>query len=196
VHSLDSNDETSKDNTAKATMLADYIITSISKYSHSHFYKFAGAGISKPLATLAPQLCARLWAELDIVPLVFERSFEDPLKQSPATQPPLSVDEEADSMARKCLMYFGPTLQPRIQIGFRNRVEVDASGHARLMGAEEYRGTVRATTWEAAMKLVQSLREREVKIAFFSSTPQGGGVALMRHALMRFFRVVGVDCKW
>ena len=48
----------------------------------------------------------------------------------------------------------------------------------------------------AAMKYVTSLRERNVKIAFFSSTPLGGGVALMRHALMRFFRVVGVDCKW
>ena len=33
-------------------------------------------------------------------------------------------------------------------------------------------------------------------MAFFSATPQGGGVALMRHALIRFFRLVGVDCTW
>jgi hypothetical protein len=35
-----------------------------------------------------------------------------------------------------------------------------------------------------------------VKIAFFSSTPHGGGVALMRHALVRFSHSLGTDIKW
>jgi hypothetical protein len=46
------------------------------------------------------------------------------------------------------------------------------------------------------MGYATSLKERKMKFAFFSSTPQGGGVALMRHALIRLFRIVGVDCKW
>src|SRR5690606_18945282 len=34
------------------------------------------------------------------------------------------------------------------------------------------------------------------KVIFISATPQGGGVALMRHALMRLYRSLGVDAHW
>jgi hypothetical protein len=46
------------------------------------------------------------------------------------------------------------------------------------------------------MKYVKDLKGRKVTMAFFNSTPQGGGVALMRHALVRFFRLLDIDCKW
>lgn len=46
------------------------------------------------------------------------------------------------------------------------------------------------------MRYVTSLKEKKTKMAFFSSTPQGGGVALMRHALVRFARITGVDLAW
>jgi glycosyltransferase involved in cell wall biosynthesis len=46
------------------------------------------------------------------------------------------------------------------------------------------------------MKYVESLKKNDVQIAFFNSTPQGGGVALMRHALIRFLRLVGVNASW
>lgn len=34
------------------------------------------------------------------------------------------------------------------------------------------------------------------KIVFVSSTPRGGGVALMRHALIRLYKLLGVDAHW
>jgi hypothetical protein len=46
------------------------------------------------------------------------------------------------------------------------------------------------------MVFVKSLKEHGTKIAFFSSTPQGGGVALMRHALVRLAKLLGVDLTW
>jgi hypothetical protein len=46
------------------------------------------------------------------------------------------------------------------------------------------------------MAFAASLKKSNKKIAFFSSTPQGGGVALMRHALVRFAVLLGVDLKW
>jgi hypothetical protein len=46
------------------------------------------------------------------------------------------------------------------------------------------------------MTYAKKLRGNKTKIAFFSSTPQGGGVALMRHALVRFARLMGVDLTW
>ncbi|PQE05953.1 trehalose phosphorylase protein [Rutstroemia sp. NJR-2017a BBW] len=176
-----------------SSLLADYFVSKIRDYEQGHYYKFVGVGMTRRVATLSPELPSRLWAELDIVPMIFEQSLD----YQKLGGERVMVDEEADSMARKCLTYFGPTMQPRVMVGFRNEVQVDAGGHAQLTWLGSYQKSVRSErTWAACMKYVQSLKQRNVRIAFFSSTPQGGGVALMRHALIRFFRVVGVDCKW
>jgi hypothetical protein len=76
-------------------------------------------------------------------------------------------------------------------------VEVDSHGRAQLTVKDDYRKTVNEeTTWKATLKYAESLKQNKVKIAFFNSTPQGGGVALMRHALIRFLRTLDVDCSW
>ncbi|KAK7539020.1 trehalose phosphorylase [Phyllosticta citricarpa] len=173
--------------------LADFVISKISEYQQEHLYKFAGAGITKALVDLSPQLPSRLWWELDIVPLVFEHGLEN---LGGAPKAAVTIDEEADSMARKSLMFFGPNSQPRVQIGFKNVVEVDCRGHALITRLDQYPETVGQRTWEATLKYVKSIKEHNTKIAFFNSTPQGGGVALMRHALIRLFRLLGVDAKW
>ncbi|KAB2576921.1 Trehalose phosphorylase [Lasiodiplodia hormozganensis] len=174
-------------------VLADFFLTRILEYQKDHHYKFVGAGITKNLVRLSPQLPSRLWWELDIVPLVFEHGLEAP-NGGPVDA--VTIDEEADSMARKSLMFFGPNLQPRVQVGYKNMVEVDSMGHAQITRLDQYPDTVGKRTWDATMKYVNSIKQNKTKIAFFNSTPQGGGVALMRHALIRFFRLVGVDVKW
>jgi hypothetical protein len=60
----------------------------------------------------------------------------------------------------------------------------------------DYKEGVGSATWSAVNKFANDIKKRRVKIAFFSATPQGGGVALMRHALVRFAKVLGVDLKW
>jgi hypothetical protein len=50
--------------------------------------------------------------------------------------------------------------------------------------------------WAKFIALSKHLQANKIKISFFSATPQGGGVALMRHALIRLWRLVGVDAKW
>jgi alpha,alpha-trehalose phosphorylase (configuration-retaining) len=94
-------------------------------------------------------------------------------------------------------MYFGPVNNPRLVIGPRNQVAVDAGGKIHLLDdLEEYKKTVGTGTWNAVVKLADELREKKVKVGFFSSTPQGGGVALMRHALIRFLSALDVDAAW
>ena len=85
---------------------------------------------------------------------------------------------------------------PLLHVGFRGRVETDASFRARLTTLLNHKDTCGAATWNSMMKYADELRARKIKIAFFSSTPQGGGVALMRHALVRFSRLTGVDLRW
>lgn len=88
---------------------------------------------------------------------------------------PRTLDEQADSAARKCLMYFGPNNNPRLSIGPRNQVTVDAGGKIHLIDdLEPYRNSVSKGTWNAVVRLADELREKKVKIGFFSSTPQGG----------------------
>lgn len=78
----------------------------------------------------------------------------------------------------------------------RNEVGVDSDGLAQIADEPNYRKSVHPNTYAATLVYADSLKKNKTKIAFFNSTPQGGGVALMRHALIRFLRLIHVDCKW
>ena len=177
--------------------IADYVIDMLETYQQRHAVKFIGAGVPRDLMKKSPKLCARLWLELDIVPVSIAQQVQDAKDEIDHNfWDSKLVDEQADSMARKCIMHFGPSLAPLLQVGFRGVVEVDESFQIRLLTADDYEKSCSSTTWEATMKYVTSLKVSKTKIAFFSSTPQGGGVALMRHALVRFAKVMGVDLAW
>jgi hypothetical protein len=57
-------------------------------------------------------------------------------------------------------------------------------------------GSLTGQLWKRFLALSAHLKSHHTTIAFFSATPQGGGVALMRHALIRLWRLVGLDVKW
>ncbi|OHE94978.1 glycosyl transferase group 1 [Colletotrichum orchidophilum] len=184
---LDDSSQTGND------AIADYVINTLEDYEHANFSKFIGAGLPMTLKYMSQTLCSRLWLDLDIVPVVLrpddehkEKSFWD-IKR---------VDEQADSMARKCIMNFGPSLVPLLQVGWRGVVQTDAGFRVQLNTIQNHKDTCGAPTWDATMFYAKKLRENKTKVAFFSSTPQGGGVALMRHALVRFARTIGVDLTW
>lgn len=83
-------------------LIADYILKEVEAYEHENFVKFIGAGLPTSLKYMSPTLCSRLWLELDIIPVVLrpdseankEKSFWDVKR----------VDEQADSMVRKCIL--------------------------------------------------------------------------------------------
>lgn len=82
-------------------LIAEHIISEVARYEHENFAKFIGAGLPTTVKYMSPSLCSRLWMDLDIVPIVIrpddehkEKSFWDAKR----------VDEQADSMARKCIM--------------------------------------------------------------------------------------------
>ena len=84
-----------------ASVLVHVFHKKIREYAEKHLYKFVGAGITKSLADMAPELATRMWLGLDIVPMVFEQYLEHPRDKK---EQHITVDEEADSMARKSLM--------------------------------------------------------------------------------------------
>ncbi|KAK2666580.1 hypothetical protein RAB80_017697 [Fusarium oxysporum f. sp. vasinfectum] len=177
--------------------ITDHIIVTAREYQHDHAEKFIGLAMSTDLAERCPDLCARLWLELDIIPIVLRKVEEKVSWGSYDEQLPFkSLDEQAESMARKCIRFFGPSQAPTLEIGSRGVVEIDAAFHVKLTRPLDYQTTVGPATWSAVNKFANDLKKRRVKIAFFSATPQGGGVALMRHALVRLAKVLGVDLEW
>lgn len=183
-------------------LIEEHIIMEISEYSRKHFIKIIGAGLTPKFLKVCPGLCSKLWRRLDIVPIVV-RPFSDVVDQD---QDELldgyqdvqsSASMQADSAVKRCLLYFSPNHALRVETGPYNIVQVDAGFKARLtLNLDEYRRTVGVRTWQAVLKNSRQFKAAGKSIAFFSSTPQGGGVALMRHALMRFFYLIGVKASW
>ena len=178
-------------------------------YSVQHNAKFVGAGVTLDLESICPGICACLWRELDVVGMKLTVQTEVCGAFEDAGTIPVDVDEQADSAARKCAMYFGPNHNPALALAFRNQVRPDAEGAIKLVeGLGEYEATVHKGTWNTVLKYAhelkgykngqteEDLQRPPTKIAFFSATPQGGGVALMRHALVRFCNELGVELEW
>lgn len=87
-------------------VVTDYIINELSTYERKNLAKFIGAGVPDELMRMAPKLCPRLWAELDIVPITItpgEDSHSFRGNNTPHWDMK-NIDEQADSMARKCIM--------------------------------------------------------------------------------------------
>ncbi|KAJ5643839.1 uncharacterized protein N7484_006346 [Penicillium longicatenatum] len=171
---------------AEATI--DFIVSELKSYGEKHLEKIIGACMPKHVADRLPRLCSRLWAELDILCLVLPESTLDDQYTSRVPKgtrkgDPKSIDEQAESMSRKCVRLFGPENLPLLQVGFMGLVEVDTNFHVQITDLDGFKSTVSPRTWSAVEHYAADLKERNVRIAFFSATPQGGGVALMRHAL-------------
>lgn len=85
--------------------IAQHAREMIRRYEKNNFIKFIGAGLPVTLASAAPTVCSRLWLDLDIVPIVID---DDRFISESSFWEAKRVDEQADSMARKCLMYVSP----------------------------------------------------------------------------------------
>ena len=75
-------------------------------------------------------------------------------------------------------------------------VEVDRAGEVKLAGLGDYEHTTSPDLWTKFQALSEHLKSNKISFAFFSATSTGGGVSLMRHALVRLWSLQGVDVHW
>ncbi|KAG0130319.1 trehalose phosphorylase [Tuber indicum] len=182
------------------------IVETITDLPNSNQVKFVGAGVTLGLDEICPGISPYIWKTLDIVCVLLQvqtrrcGTFGDAF---------INAAEQADSAAQECIGYFDQDHNPIVRIGSRNQVLPDADGAIKLAeGLTDYESTVHKDTWKTVLQYASELRgyndgpttrdpaRPPVKIAFFSATPQGGGVALMRHALVRFCSELDVDMNW
>lgn len=90
---------------------------------------------------------------------------------------------------------FAPDGQLRLDIGLHNSVRPDLGGRAACVTLQQYKDGVSQETNRLAGTYAKIVKKRNKSTAFFSATPRGGGVALMRHALLRYFDLQGSDCS-
>jgi hypothetical protein len=84
--------------------IARRIVKGIEKYEHENFIKFLGVGLPTTLKQMSPSLCPKLWLELDMVPIVLMPDGHDELDSVGSFWDAKGVEEQADSMARKCIL--------------------------------------------------------------------------------------------
>lgn len=101
-----------------SSVICDSIIAELERYRSTYLEKIIAVAFPKELHDRMHDLSSRLWTELDCVPLAMDkhrRSRQQTDQGNVATFQgwnEKSLDEQADSMMRKCIRY--PWLPPTI----------------------------------------------------------------------------------
>ncbi|KAJ1927025.1 hypothetical protein IWQ60_003280 [Tieghemiomyces parasiticus] len=178
---------------------SEHVMTVLRRYARERGYKILAlsAGITSAAnsnqqsadATLAQthqSILMKAWFDMDCIP--FEVTTEGD-----------SIQEKAASGVRKIVDWLSPQTPgnvPRISVSLHHEVEVDVGGHIRISDLPHYEQITEQPYWAALTELATECRERGLTLSYFNSTPQGGGVALMRHATIRLLHLLGVDAHW
>jgi len=125
------------------------------------------------------ELASRLWLKEDIVPYIFK------------FPPKMDARQKAIRAVARVARHFKNNHEVGIQLDPSRRVLV-----SRLAKLEDYKRIVPRKEFRRLERIAEEARKKKVKICFFSSTSRGGGVALMRHALIRLFRLLRIDANW
>jgi len=118
-------------------------------------------------------LISKLWFEGDIVPYVPQRDD--------GTHVTEVVQRLTANFNERNIVY--------VQVEPTNEINV-----SELCDLEDYVGVTGGNDLELAAHLAREFKGK--KLTFINATPQGGGVALMRHALIRYYKLLGVDAHW
>ncbi|MFH1186914.1 MAG: glycosyltransferase [Candidatus Levyibacteriota bacterium] len=135
--------------------------------------KFIAAGLA---FDNAEELASRLWLKEDIVPYLNEKFVN--LK-----------DKSARNIAQKIQGFFDENNLIKIKLLKNNEAEV-----AFLTNLDEYQNTCSKNDFENLLTIAKRLKDK--RIIFIGATAQGGGVSLMRHALIRLFKLLKVNASW
>ncbi|GJN91275.1 hypothetical protein Rhopal_004294-T1 [Rhodotorula paludigena] len=136
-----------------------------------------------------PDFMTRVWLELDSIPFLASKA---------STEGKFSLDAQASAAVDEALAQLVPMSSSTIKISLSplRQVLVDADFRVQLYSLPLLKSITSPALWNAFTDLGSALAAQKTNVAFFSATPRGGGVALMRHSLMRVWHAVGLDVRW
>ncbi len=121
-------------------------------------------------------VASKLWLQEDIVPYIIDKQDAD-------------YRPDLEEMARMVASNFNKDNIVYTKLGKTNEVEV-----AELVTRADYEQSATPEDVELLTRLAHDFEGK--RLLFINATPQGGGVALMRHALIRLLRLYNVDVHW
>ncbi|MFP4514619.1 MAG: glycosyltransferase [Parcubacteria group bacterium] len=151
-------------------------VSFVKKYSKNKKIKIFAAGLVG--FEDFEELATRLWQDLDIVPK--ELKVKEKVLKSHSQK----ACEVADAL-------FDDEIKPINYFDKYGRVKEQF-----LTNLNEYRKIAKKEDWDKIIKTANIFKKRKLKAAFISSTAAGGGVSLMRHALIRLYSLLNVDITW
>ncbi|GAC1474391.1 MAG: hypothetical protein PVS3B1_21140 [Ktedonobacteraceae bacterium] len=146
------------------------ILDTLKQEAQKHHLKFIGASVPQEYYN---HLLSRLWLQEDIVP------FSD------VHAPVANLEEQVLAVQA----HFDEHDRARIELGPDREVLV-----SELVTLADYQQDATAEDFALVQELASQFAGK--RLAIINATPQGGGVALMRHALIRLFKLLGVDAHW
>ncbi|GAA5979017.1 hypothetical protein JCM11641_004945 [Rhodosporidiobolus odoratus] len=182
----------------------DYILELSKKYSSQRGHKIQILSLAETCTGLTPRQTfdvptlskgqkpdfpTRVWLELDAIPFLASRR---------ASEGQFSIDAQASAAVDEALACLVPMSSSTVKIMLSpvRQVLVDADFRVRLYGLPLLKQITSPALWNTFSGLGSALAAQKTSVAFFSATPRGGGVALMRHSLMRVWHATGLDVKW
>jgi glycosyltransferase involved in cell wall biosynthesis len=130
------------------------------------------------------RLGSAFWLNNDIVPVKIFESIQG--------KTPVKVSQHAAALAENSFEIDEVGLvMHKVKIDANRRVLVNP-----LVTLDEYQQVSAPDKWQKLMRFTQQVKEKKLNMVFVNSTAQGGGVALMRHALIRLYQLLGVDADW
>ncbi len=157
----------------------DLIFAQLNEHQESFDQMIVGAGIAE--ADHPKQLGERIWLELDIVPY---------LKRGEGELPADRAQMIAEYISNDYLIVEGLDIN-KVSITDEYLVEP-----VFLTTFEAYKHESTPDDIERFHEEVKRFQSLNGRLLFINSTAQGGGVALMRHALLRLYDLFGLDVRW
>jgi len=156
------------------TDISSTIVSWLSNYERQKGSKFVAAGVSGN--SHRERLFDKLWLATDIVPISTNGEEQDP-------------KTHARKNALIVASYFDEYHAHPAQVKKNSKVNVFP-----LASLSSYEELTPPSEFQTLISLADRFLGKRVN--FYSATPQGGGVALMRHALMRLYKRLGVKSSW
>ncbi|MCL4366685.1 glycosyltransferase [Patescibacteria group bacterium] len=125
---------------------------------------------------LHKKVASKLWVEEDIVSFLINDKSHHSTTTLERDLKYIATSFDKDNVAQ-------------IRISPENEVEITD-----LVSLADYQKITSRAEYSKLLSLAKSFYHR--RLIYINATPQGGGVALMRHALIRLFRLLGVDAHW
>ena len=159
-------------NLDNATDLEERIKSELGKLILEDRHKLIATNFSgkESYETLSP----KLWLDEDIVSFLANNKNQT-----------IKIEEDL----RRVASNFDENNIAKVKLSEDNEVKVKD-----LISLTEYKRTCSQKEFQTLTSLVNKFKGK--RLIFISSTPQGGGVAIMRHGLIRLFRVLNVNAHW